>query len=132
MSSSVKRPSVTAVNSKGSVSLTPDHGDADSPRASASWVGHGANGEYVNDVKILPEHLLHGSGGEDIDTWVLFSCEEQRIHRHVAGDAELLGLAQRDKEEVIYGANACDVNAAAVQTGEEEDRREIRALGVGG
>jgi hypothetical protein len=94
-------------------------------------VREGADREGVDRVEVLPESGLVLGGGEAGRTREGLAVEEEGVDRDVAGDLEVLLLAESDKDDVVLALDVGDVNAAAVETGEQENRGEVGRLGVG-
>jgi len=94
-------------------------------------VGDGSDREGVDDREVFPENLLILSGGKASRSRELLLGEEKRVDGDVAGDLKSLLLSESDEVDVVSRLDVGDVNASAVEVGEEEDGREIGRLRVG-
>jgi len=94
-------------------------------------VGDGSDREGIDDREVVPENLLILDGGKASRSRELLLGEEERVDGDVAGNLKSLLLSESDEVDIVSRLDVGDVNASAVEVGEEEDRGEVGGLRVG-
>ncbi|KAK1256316.1 hypothetical protein MKX07_008575 [Trichoderma sp. CBMAI-0711] len=95
-------------------------------------VGQASDREDVNVGHVLPQSgLVLGRGQQSVQLGVVLGRQVQRVDGDVARHTQALGLAQRNQPDVVLVSDRCDVDAAVVQRGQQQDRGQVSQLGVG-
>ncbi|KAF3384345.1 hypothetical protein F1880_003105 [Penicillium rolfsii] len=94
-------------------------------------VGNAANGEDIDGAQVVPQGLLVISSGQGAAGREVILGQEQGEDGDIAGHHQALILAESNEVDVLLGSHAHDVNVAAVQASQQEDRGQISALSIG-
>ena len=94
-------------------------------------VGNAANGEDIDGAQVVPQGLLVLDSGKGVAGGEVILRQEQGEDGDIASHHQALLLAESDEVDVLLGGHAHDVNVAAVKAGQQQNRGQVSALGVG-